>query len=239
MQQGDKFCGSCGAVVLPPAPQAEKVVSEPPLRPQSTSYAPRRRNRLWINVAAISLLLLVSIGAVAALALNSGLQDPEVAPVSPDAPPDPAFALPLQALEPRTEAPIMLPAELPDELKNVGIQENLEGDRYGIVFLSTPPEDLVGAWPMAKIRGSLEAVPASEYEPDQRFEATSTEDVELPDGTEAKLRHMQPVLRTAMYGSRWEGTFDKGGYTYTLSILVGQKGYVSTKQALSTMVEVE
>jgi hypothetical protein len=72
LQPGDQFCGSCGAVNLPPAPQAEKVVSEPPLRAQGTTTAPRRRNRLWVSVAAVSVLLLV-MGSVAALALNSGL----------------------------------------------------------------------------------------------------------------------------------------------------------------------
>ncbi len=133
----------------------------------------------------------------------------------------------------------MLPAELPNELKNFGIDENLKGDRYGIVFLNTPTEDLVGGWPRSQIRGSLEAVPASESESDQRFEATSTEDVRLSDGTEAKLRYMEPVSRTVMYGSRWEGTFDKGGYTYTLSILVGQNGYVVTKPTFSSMVLVD
>ncbi len=40
---------------------------------QGAAYAPRRRKRLWVNAAAISLILLVSVGAVAALALNDGL----------------------------------------------------------------------------------------------------------------------------------------------------------------------
>ncbi len=73
VQPGDRFCGSCGAVTLPPAPQAEQVVPEPVRTVQGAAYAPRRRNRFWVNAAAISLLLLVSVGAVAALALSSGL----------------------------------------------------------------------------------------------------------------------------------------------------------------------
>ena len=80
----------------------------------------------------------------------------------------------------------------------------------------------------------------SEFEPNQSFRATSTEDVELPDGTEATLRHMVPATELTNFGPQWEGTFDKGGYTYTLSTLLqGQNGKEVTEQALSTMVEVE
>ena len=258
VQPGDKFCGSCGAVNLPPPPQAERVVPEPHPRAQGTSYAPRRRKRFWINAAAISLLLLVSVGAVSAFALNGGLgllgssdpqpagdrgnepapkeeaENPEVASVSPDAPPAPAFDLLLPALKNLTTAPIMLPAELENEFDNVGIEAGLEGDRYELTFLTTPPEELVGTWGNYETIGSLEAIPASEFEPDQRFEATSTEDVKLPDGTEAKLRYMEPVQEEVMFGPHWEGTFDKNGYTYSLEF--DDYGKEIVEQALSTMV---
>ena len=92
---------------------------------------------------------------------------------------------------------------------------------------------------MFETRGTLQAVPASELEADERFEVVSTENVRLPDGTAATLRYMQPVSETAMYGPRWVGTFDRGGYTYSLWILVSHKGYAVSKQALSSMVEVE
>jgi hypothetical protein len=159
--------------------------------------------------------------------------------ISPDAPPDPAFDLYLPALTSMTDAPIMLPAELPKALENIGINETVEGNSYSITFLSTPPEDLVGTWPRYKIVGSLQAVPKSEYEPNQSFEATSTEDVRLPDGIEAKLRYMEPATEPVNYGPRWEGIFERKGHVYTLSTFPGQNGKEVTEQALSTMVEVE
>ncbi len=73
LQPGDGFCGECGAAVLPSAPQAEQVIPREVAAAQGAAYASRRRKRLWVNAAAISLILLVSVGAVAALALNDGL----------------------------------------------------------------------------------------------------------------------------------------------------------------------
>ncbi len=264
MQPEDKFCGSCGAVALPPAPQAENVVPEPPLRAQSTSYAPRRRNRLWINVAAISLLLLVSIGAVAALALNSGLelsgssdpqpagdpvggaptqreetQDPEVAPVSPDAPPDPAFDLLLPTLKERSTAPMMLPAEVPNEFENVAVDADASGNRYGVLFLNTPPDEIVQSFVRAGTVATLTATPESEVVPNEYFEATSIESVELPDGTEATLNRMEPVGGGGTQGPYLEGRFDKYGYAYALTVTSDAISEDAIRQVLSTMVEVE
>ncbi len=262
MQPGDKFCGSCGAVALPPAPQAEKVVPEPPLRAQSTSYAPRRRNRLWINVAAISLLLLVSIGAVAALALNSGLelsgssdpqpagdpvggaptqreetQDPEVALVSPNAPPDPAFDKLLPTLRQRTNTEIMLPAELPDELRNVAVDADASGDSYGILFLAEPTGNVVEEYVHAYDAGTLSVSPEWEVKDSGgNFEATSVEKVDLPDGTRATLRYMEPVDEVVNYGPQWEGEFERYGNTYTLNIPSSDPSGKAARQVLSSMV---
>ncbi len=130
----------------------------------------------------------------------------------------------------------MLPAELPNEFENVGVNEDMEGDRYGLTFLTAPPDDLTGTWANYETVGRLQAVPTSEYEPVQGFEATSTEDVELSDGTEAKLSYMEPSVEGAMYGPRWEGTFAKNGYTYTFEMDDYDREEI--KQALSTMVEV-
>ncbi len=182
----------------------------------------------------VLVVLLVGGGALAFLGL--GLR---FGSVSPDAPPDPAFDLPLQALVNRTEAPIMLPADLPNELENVAIDADLEGDRYGILFKTTPPDELVEPFVRYNTVATLTGVPQSEHEPSDLFEATSTQDVELPDGTEARLRYMEPVGEPGNYGPYWEGTFDKGGYAYTLSVFLGRNGEEIAEQALSTMVEVE
>ncbi len=265
---GDRFCGTCGAPIPPDAQDAAPAREVPNLVPPPRNVPAEggsRRALRWIVPVGLLIVIIAGTGALAYAALGPGgllgasePQPPEAeggAPpregrpeeasppdedpsVSPDAPPDPTFDPLLPALKGQTDAPIMLPAELPNELENVAIDADVEGDAYELVFLNTPPDDLVGTWPNYKTIGSLQAVPASEYEPDQRFEVASTEDVELQDGTEATLRYMQPVLDTAMFGPRWEGKFDKGGYTYTLSVLVSRDGYVVSKQALSTMVEV-
>ena len=57
-------------------------------------------------------------------------------------PPDPAFDPLLKTLSNRTDAPIMLPAELPKELQNVAIDQDVQGDKYTIRFLSGPPDDI-------------------------------------------------------------------------------------------------
>ena len=259
LQEGDEFCGVCGASV-PSHAQATGPTREisSPVQPP-THVAPasvgRRRMPRWVVPVVLLVVMVVSTGALAYAALvpgdGAGQQAPEPeagAPpaadegpttpsVAPDSPPDPAFDLLLPALKGLTTAPIMLPAELENEFENVGIDDSMEGDRYGLTFLTTPPEDLVGTWPRFEIIGSLRAVPASESEPDQRFEATSTGDVELPDGTEAELRYMEPVGEVVNYGPRWEGTFDKDGYSYTLEMSGYGKEVV--EQALSTMVLVE
>ncbi len=206
------------------------MIPEPDVPAQGAPLRNNRRPLFLVGLLGVLLVLVVGGGAIALIGFDS---------VSPDAPPDPAFDLPLQALEPQTEAPIMLPAELPDELKNVAIDEDLEGDSYGILFKSTPPEDLVEPFVRYNTVATLTTVPESESEPNRLFEPTSTESVRLPDGTEARLRHMVPVGEVVNYGPYWEGTFDKGGYTYTLSIFLGQHGKDISEQTLSTMVVVE
>lgn len=243
-------------------PEDTQVIPRPAAAAQAT---PTRSNRTFLvaGLVGIVLAILAGGGALAVVGFGSGTglfggadpesasppqtteestlseeptEEPEGASVPPHAPPDPAFDLLLPPLKSLTTAPIMLPAELPNELENVGINENLEGDRYGLTFLTTPPEELVGGWGRYETIGSLQAVPTSEVEPDQRFEATSTEYVELPDGTEATLSYMEPVAEVAMYDPQWEGTFDKNGYTYSLEM--ADYGKENVKQALSTVVEV-
>ena len=98
-------------------------------------------------------------------------EEPDVSAVSPDAPPHPAFNLLLPTLKRWTDAPIMLPAELPTELENIAIDEHLDGDQYGILFKDTPPDNLVQSFAHYNTIATLMAVPESESEPEQYFEA--------------------------------------------------------------------
>jgi hypothetical protein len=49
---------------------------------------------------------------------------------------------------------------------------------------------------------------------------------------------MVPEGEVVNYGPYWEGTFNTGGYIYTLSVYLGRAGKEIAKQALSTMVPV-
>jgi hypothetical protein len=80
---------------------------------------------------------------------------------------------------------------------------------------------------------SPEQQEASEY-----FEATHEETVEQPDGTVAILRYMEPTMEGGSYGPFWEGTFEKQGYIYTLSVSLADASGAVARPALSTMVEV-
>lgn len=74
MQEGDRFCGNCGAAVLPSAPQAEQVVPEPsPTPPGATGSGVRQGNpRRMATFAMVGVLavLVLGIGAVAATTLG-------------------------------------------------------------------------------------------------------------------------------------------------------------------------
>ncbi len=262
VQLEDKFCGSCGAVVLPPTPQAEQVVPEPAAAQGTAAYVPRRRKRLWINVAAASVLLLV-VGSVAALALNSGLEllgssDPQpasdggnepapkegtgnTASVSPDSPPDPAFDSLLPTLRERTDAPIMLPAKLPDEMDLPAIDgyvgEDVEG--YGIVF-PYGPQEVIAQVSNAETLGTLRGYLQEEDRANEFFDAESIEEVVLPDGTEATLRYMVPAGRSGSQGPFWEGKFDKEGFTYVLTVVKPNEiTEEEVRQTFSSMVLVK
>jgi hypothetical protein len=132
----------------------------------------------------------------------------------------------------------MLPAKLPTVLKNVAADADLEGDRYGIVFFREPPDNVVEKWGRAEVYGTLQASPEDESLSNEYFEATSVETVELPDGAEASLRRMEPVRHQGgTQGPFWEGRFDEGAHTYTLTLLDDTSRQMAT-QVLATMVEV-
>jgi hypothetical protein len=111
----------------------------------------------------------------------------------------------------------MLPAELPEELRNVAVDTDLSGDHYGILFLNRATGNKVERHVHANDAGTLTASSES-GETLEYFEATRKETVKLPDGTEAKLRYMEPTMEGGSYGPFWEGSFEKQGYTYTLSV---------------------
>jgi hypothetical protein len=66
-QEGERFCGVCGAAVLPPAPRAERVVPEPAAAAQGSATRTVRKPPLLVAIAAI-LLVLLAVGAALALA---------------------------------------------------------------------------------------------------------------------------------------------------------------------------
>jgi|SRR5215208_118241 hypothetical protein len=259
---GDKFCGACGARISLDVQDAAPA-QEIPTQVLSLPSVPTRRGNQTLILGVIGALLVLSLvgaGAFAALSLDDqrersgGAQEQpandngnpparagdagniESALVPPDAPPDPAFDLLLPTLKEWTDAPIMLPAKLPNEFKNVAVDESRSGDRYGIVFLYTSPERILQQWARADAVGTLMATPTSEQAENEYFKATSIETVELPDGTEATFSHMEPVGRPGAYSPYWKGEFEKDGYTYTLSTFSDEIDEGAVQQALSTMV---
>lgn len=77
VQPEDQYCGSCGAANLPPAPQVEQVITEPPPAAQSVTTSNVRRP-LLLTVALGSVLLLFVGGSALAL-LRSGGEEVELA----------------------------------------------------------------------------------------------------------------------------------------------------------------
>lgn len=216
-------------MVTPITPEDTQVIPK-----AAAAQPPASKSRLFLlsGIIGVLLVILVGGGILASVGFGAG-----ASLFGNSESPDPTFDLVLPILTGETNVPVMLPAELPTAFENVGVDENrLDEYSYGVTFLSTPPDELVGSWGRYEIVGTLEAVPTSVYESDQGFEATSTEGVTLPDGTEAELNYMEPSVEGAMYGPQWTGTFEKDGYTYSLELQ--DYGKENVEQALSTMVEV-
>jgi hypothetical protein len=89
---------------------------------------------------------------------------------------------------------------------------------------------------VGKDAGTLTASPES-GETSGYFKATREETVKLPDGTEAKLRYMEPTMEGGSYGPFWEDSFEKQGYTYTLSVPSPDPSSEVARRVLSTTVE--
>ena len=71
VQEGDRFCGVCGATVLPPAPQADQVIPRPTAASQAPSLGNRKPLLLAVVLGALTVLL-VGGGALAFVGLGSG-----------------------------------------------------------------------------------------------------------------------------------------------------------------------
>ncbi|MBA3425232.1 MAG: hypothetical protein H0U04_12005, partial [Rubrobacter sp.] len=79
-----------------------------------------------------------------------------------------------------TNAPIMLPADLPEEPGNVAVDADRGGDGYGVLSLYRPTGNVVENYVHANDVGTLVAAPDPPYETSDVFEATKEEAVELP-----------------------------------------------------------
>ncbi len=257
-QAGDRFCGVCGARIAPdaqdPSP-AREIPTQVPPPPNARARSSNRRLFLVVAAGALLIFLLVGAGLLALSGLGpatdllgglggrgSGSGFSASSPVAPDAPPDPAFDLLLPTLEEGTTAPIWLPARLPSVLENVAVDGYATGDGasagdgWGVVFLLTPPDEVVGEWSRAETVGTLAATPEDEAQENEYFEATSTETVELLDGTEATLSRMVPAQEGGTQGPYWEGAFERDGYAYTLAVVSEAPTEGDVRRALSSMV---
>jgi len=162
-----------------------------------------------------------------------------VPPDPPNSETDPAFDPLLPTLKQTTSAPIMLPSDLPEELKNVAVDADQSGERYGILSLYEPSGLVVESYVHANDAGTLTAAPEPPDSASEYFEATSEETVELSDGTEANLRYMEPKEGVLVnQGPFWEGSFEREGYTYVLRVPLQDPSGEIARRALSSMVEV-
>jgi hypothetical protein len=80
---------------------------------------------------------------------------------------------------------------------------------------------------------SPEPQEGSEY-----FEATQEETMELPDGTEATPKYMEPTMEGGNYDPFWEDSFEKQEYYHTLPVPLADPSGDVARRALSSMVEV-
>ena len=157
---------------------------------------------------------------------------------SPDAPPDPMFDALLPTLQESTTARIMLPAGLPEELSNVAVDSDSGGDEYGILFLTEPTGNVVEDYVHAYDVGTIRSTPDPQEVSEEFFDASREETVELPDGTEATLRYLEPSAEGGNAGPFWEGRFEKDGQTYILSIPLADPDGEIARGLLTSMVEV-
>ncbi len=169
--------------------------------------------------------------------------------------PDPAFDPLLSTLKQMTTAPIMLPATLPPQLKNVAIGNDpnneggpytTSGNGYTILFLNPsayPPPDptqIIQPYAHYKVSGTLTASPDSDHEPSLDSSGATTYqlgNVTLPNGSVADLKRVVPP-EGANYVPFTEGTFEEEGERYMLRTEIDTPEGDLARQILSTMVRV-
>ena len=167
-----------------------------------------------------------------------GASPPTNTEATPDSPPDPAFDKLLPALRQATSASIVLPAKLPEKLKNVAINDFYQENEYEILFFRYPVTNMFQSYGRTSVYGVFRSFPRSKSRSNEYFEVTNVERIVLPDGTEAWLRYLEPATWGGTQGPHWEGKFHKHGQTYWLLIHSDKVPLDAIKQALSTMVSV-
>lgn len=156
-----------------------------------------------------------------------------------DSPADPVFDPLLPTLRQKTSAPIMLPSNLPEELENVAVDADRSGSEYGVLFLGRPSESIEQSYVHANDVGTIVAASEPQYGASDVFEATKEEQVTLEDGTEATLRYMEPKEGEMVnQGPYWEGSFEKDGHKYFVTVPLADPSGDVARQTLTSMVEV-
>lgn len=272
LQEGDRFCGTCGAAVLFSPPQAEQVIPQQ----EAASYAPSRGRRLpWALGVSVLAILIVGTGALAVVAFQDGLgflngSDPgpvaelsgreettsqgptpedetsTEASVSPDTPPDPAFDELLPTLKQMTDAPIMLPADLPEGLQYVAVDSGTSGDEYAVFFLNEEAEngEVTQQFGGAFVRGEISVEPSGPGPqfPDygSNMSMTPLGTVSLPDGPQATVNYYDPETNVPFTVGGFVSQDETSGQNYLYLVTVErdtQQGDL-IKQVLTSMVSV-
>lgn len=159
------------------------------------------------------------------------------ASVAPDVLPDPVFDEILPYLRRATDAPIILPADWPEELEDVAIHNVTEPTRegYDILILAGPAEGVVEDYMGAKNAGYLTSSPEPPEDHSKYAQVGYRETVLLPDGTEAELSFLEP--HTGNYGPHWVGRFQKHGRWYTVTVRNPDPNNDAARRILASMVE--
>jgi hypothetical protein len=106
VQSGDRFCGSCGATVVPVTPEDPQVIPEP-VAAQAT---PTRSNRTFLITGAVGILLVLLVGGGAIALVGSGNNlfggsDPEPVPTQESVPPPETTQAPTEDSETTSDSP--------------------------------------------------------------------------------------------------------------------------------------
>lgn len=164
-------------------------------------------------------------------------------------PPNAAFNQLLPTVQQMTTAPMMLPASLPGEIKNVAIEQDPNenpyttgGEQYTILFLSamSNPNQIVMPYAHYMTFGRLTSSPTSSAPLLDPTNGLGTlyqlGEVALPDGTVATLEILESPSG-ANYGPFTVGTYEEKGQRYTVMMENDTPEGEMTSEILSTMVK--